>query len=47
MAPGAERSDYCEERQRGSSLPEVPKEKVGKQSLPWGVRFKAVKVSSF
>jgi hypothetical protein len=40
MAPEAERSDY----QSGSSLPKVSVQKVEKQSLPCGVRFKAAKV---
>lgn len=46
VAPEAERSDFWEERQR-ESLPNVPVEKVGKETLPWGVRLKAAKVRSF
>lgn len=45
VAPEAERSDFWEERQR-ESLPNVPVEKVGKETLPWGVRLKAAKTTA-
>jgi len=45
MTSEAERSDLWEERQPGSSLPEVAEKKVGTQTLPWGMRLKAAKAS--